>query len=141
MPVCSEKMTKRKSKYSARGEMIYEPATMTKSLFKEYVIQYLIPDAIRIGQKLSVKKIVIQMDQAGGHGGGKGNMKMILDEFNQIGSSCSPEMKFIVQPSKSPDFNALDLGMHILQILFINLPCRCLVFIVCWSAQGEMCKV
>ena len=83
---------------------------MTKELFQEYVIKYLIPAVISVGGKLGVKKIVVQMDQAGGHGGGRGNMNAVLKKFNSHGSQVNPKIVFIIQPSRSPDFNALDLG-------------------------------
>lgn len=37
-------------------------------------------------------------------------MKGILKEFNDAGSKQKVKVEFIVQPSKSPDFNVLDLG-------------------------------
>ena len=110
MPVCSEKIMQRQSKYNSQGEVRLEPAIMTKELFQEYVIKYLIPAVISVGGKLGVKKIVVQMDQAGGHGGGRGNMNAVLKKFNSHGSQVNPKIVFIIQPSRSPDFNALDLG-------------------------------
>lgn len=139
MPVCTKKIMKRNSKYNSKGESRLEPTTMTKDLFREYVKKYLIPTIDHLGKKLGVKRIIVQMDQAGGHGGGKGNMTNILGEFNAIGSQISPPATFIIQPSKSPDFNALDLGIKFTSISSDNyFHFRSLVFFVCWSSSSEM---
>lgn len=46
----------------------------------------------------------------GGHGGGRADIAGTLKTLNQCGSKKKPPVTFIAQPSRSPDFNALDLG-------------------------------
>jgi hypothetical protein len=55
------------------------------------------------------------MDQAGGHGGGKVDLTKTLNILNDSSKGLIPyiEILFIQQPSRSPDFNALDLGLFI----------------------------
>ena len=70
------------------------------------------------------KRIIIQMDNAGGHGGGRGDINRTtikkLDEkwnntpWSEENRLCSngnkPKIEFWAQPPHSPDFNLLDLG-------------------------------
>ena len=77
-------------------------------------------------------KIVFQMDSAGGHGGGRGSLEhstirelrswvdgLSIGEKIVIAGSRRrfPELDFVAQPARSPDFNVLDLGAwHSLQV-------------------------
>lgn len=70
------------------------------------------------------RRIVIQMDNAGGHGGGRGDVNATtcarLNEWardlpSDILEQCDdpdspPQVEFIAQPPRSPDLNVLDLG-------------------------------
>ena len=47
-----------------------------------------------------MKQVVVQMDQAGGHGGGRSNMTSILSYLNDIGASEQIPVTFITQPSR-----------------------------------------
>ena len=47
-----------------------------------------------------VKKVIVQLDQAGGHGGGQSDMKGVLSELNLIGQTENKNVSFIVQPSR-----------------------------------------
>lgn len=42
----------------------------------------------------------MQLDQAGGHGGGRSDMKGVLSELNLIGQTENKNVSFIVQPSR-----------------------------------------
>ena len=46
----------------------------------------------------------------GGHGGGRGDITGTLKALNTAGKKRKPPVTFVAQPSRSPDFNALDLG-------------------------------
>lgn len=86
-PVCEEKEVKRRSKYNNAGDTKVVPRTMTVAIFKQYIKMKLIP-AIRslIKNRLSnIKTVHVQMDRAGGHGGGRQNIEKILAELNALG--------------------------------------------------------
>ena len=74
---------------------------MNKKLFVSYLQNYLIPSIQQIVAKLlEVKKIVVQFDQAGGHGGGRSDMKQLLDELNNLGRAFPKPILFITQCSR-----------------------------------------
>ena len=117
MPVCKKRLRKRKSKYGKVGDVMYERVTMTTKMFIEYCISYLVP-AIRqhLIRLPEVKKVIVQLDQAGGHRGGRRQIQPTLDKLTVLakkvqGKTRGPPICFIAQPSKSPDFNVLDLGI------------------------------
>jgi hypothetical protein len=115
LPVCKKKIRQRKSKYGERGEIMFEKTTMTSKLFFEYCSKNLIP-AIRshLEQLPEVKKVIVQLDRAGGHGGGRANIDSMIRKLNAVGRKRrkgSPVIVFLPQPSKSPDLNTLDLGI------------------------------
>ena len=58
--------------------------------------------------------MMVQMDQAGGHGGGRSNLDKTLKKLNDGARNAIPGVTilFLEQPSRSPDVNALDLGMR-----------------------------
>lgn len=88
--------------------------------------EHLLPAIEKIVEGLpEVTHVIVQMDQAGGHGGGRSDMSKILSSLNSVGSTQRIPVQFITQPSRyalsycelfhlfisrSPDFNALDLG-------------------------------
>ena len=43
---------------------------------------------------------IVQLDQAGGHGGGQANMSPMLSELNEFGSKEEKKIKFVAQCSK-----------------------------------------
>lgn len=74
---------------------------MNKVLFIQYLKEHLIP-AIRsvVSHLPEVTNVVVQLDQAGGHGGGRANMKNMLDELNMFGATECKKVKFITQCSR-----------------------------------------
>jgi len=74
---------------------------MNKELFISYIQDYLIPAIQNIISKLpEVKVAIVQCDQAGGHGGGRSNMKKILDTLNEYGRPFPKPIYFITQCSR-----------------------------------------
>lgn len=109
-PVAEAYVQQRRSKYAEKGETVFKPITMNKELFIQYC-KDLLPTISSIAKKLpTVKKVVVQCDQAGGHGGGRADISNVLAVLNRAGCRRRPPVRFIAQPSRSPDFNALDLG-------------------------------
>lgn len=47
-----------------------------------------------------VSSVIVQMDQAGGHGGGRSDMSKILSSLNSIGETQRIPVNFIAQPSR-----------------------------------------
>lgn len=73
---------------------------MNKKIFVLYIQDYLIPAIQNIITKIpEVKVAVVQCDQAGGHGGGRSNMKKVLDELNEMGQPFPKPIHFITQCS------------------------------------------
>ena len=95
---------------------------MDAALFKEFLKHKIVPDALCATGSWA-RKIIIQMDNAGGHGGGKGDIsKTTLAELNSWATNfpddllklCPqgpPVFEFVAQPPRSPDLNVLDLGV------------------------------
>jgi hypothetical protein len=112
MPVCQTKKRERNGKYGKKGEILYEREAMNTQVFIKYCVRHLIP-AIRVQLESlpEVKRVIVQMDRAGGHGGGRADISKTLKTLNTAGKRKKPHITFIAQPSKSPDFNALDLGI------------------------------
>src|SRR3546814_9113581 len=52
------------------------------------------------------KKAIVQLDSAGGH-----SVKVNISELNKLGEETTPSIKFLTQPTRSPDCNVLDLGI------------------------------
>ena len=112
MPVCEKRSRKRNTKYGKKGEIYNEKITMNVTVFRRYCISHLIPAIRKHLESLpEVTRVVIQMDQAGGHGGGRANIAKTLSVLNGFGKRAKPHITFIAQPSKSPDFNVLDLAV------------------------------
>lgn len=76
---------------------------MNKILFMHYLTEYLIPTIRALAEKLpEVTNVVVQLDQAGGHGGGRANMGPILHQLNGIGAREAKKVTFITQCSRYP---------------------------------------
>lgn len=79
-PIKQKKRSVRRSKNANR----YEPIKVTKAVFFNALRLYVIPAVKKIVRKdNTIKKVVIQMDNAAAHGGGRANMQLTLDEINQ----------------------------------------------------------
>ena len=73
-PVVEPYQAKNKSKYHQAGEVYERPTTMTAKLFRKMVIEKVLPDALmRTGGW--AEENIIQVDNAGGHGGGQGQQQ------------------------------------------------------------------
>ena len=72
-PVTKTKAAQRKSKHHNRGDEYEASTTMDTKKFKEMLCALVLPMALEAGRGWA-KKIVLQMDNAGGHGGGNGNI-------------------------------------------------------------------
>ncbi len=111
LPIVKDKIMKRSSKYAKAHDVVQEPTTLDKKGFLKICKVNLLTAIREILELLpEVKKVAVQMDRAGGHGGGRGDMKGILTELNKAGSEEKIPVEFLTQSAKSPDFNALDLG-------------------------------
>lgn len=104
--VSETKTAKNKSKFHEPGEEYEINAMMNGELFVDMCQNLLIP---AIQKKLKFAKIIeVQMDSAGGH-----KIKSSVDELNQYCQSkkAYKNISFIIQPTRSPDLNVLDLGI------------------------------
>jgi len=107
-PVGEHEVAKRKSKYFAKGDKRFRSTTMNRNSFIDMVKTHVVPAVLAKAPK-SVREVEIQFDSAGGHGGGHG-VKKSLAVLNAWGARQRLPVRFITQPTKSPDFNVLDLG-------------------------------
>lgn len=119
-PVVQWKQARRSSKNLQKGAMYMTPTTMDVALFIEEMKRITVALLSRISSFAT--EAVLQFDNAGGHGGGKGSVyKTTIPMLQNWVSSNPPELqsvltgrqidiKFVAQPPHSPDLNMLDLG-------------------------------
>jgi hypothetical protein len=118
-PVVKQYKQKRCSAYGNKGDIVSIPTIMNKKLFIEYCECHLIPAIRNVLLRLKgITRVVVQVDNAGAHGGGRGDIKNVIKYLNNFGRQALPHITFITQLSRSPDFNALDLG------IWFSLACR-----------------
>lgn len=94
-----------------------EYCSVTKLRFIQYM-QETVTSAVEKYNPAYMDRIVIQVDNAGGHGGGRGNMDetvfKTLYEWLDSQRENNPKFRvpifFLAQPGRSPDLNVLDLG-------------------------------
>ncbi len=74
-----------------------------KDKYREFMVQKVIPKIKTVFPRQRGTRIIIQQDNASPHG---------IENDPQVRRACSsgPAISIINQPSKSPDFNVLDLG-------------------------------
>jgi len=128
LPIVEERAAKRNSKYHTKGEMRLDPLNLNFEKF----FAFLTDEGGLIDKTLEAvgrwaKRILFQMDQAGGHGGGRETtrddkgMNRTTNALRKWATSekgrammrkhgFDGELEFEAQPSLSPDFNLLDLG-------------------------------
>jgi len=115
LPVTESVVAKNNTNKRKRGEIYEKSVTMTKTRFILMIKSSIVPLAVRSVHTWATH-IVIQMDNAGGHGGGRSDMsKGTLLELQSWVDDLSIESrqticKFVSQPARSPDLNVLDLG-------------------------------
>ena len=68
-----------------KGEILFERENMNVPCFRKYCLKHLVP-AIRshLPSLPEVTKVVVQMDRAGGHGGGRGDISKTLRILNVV---------------------------------------------------------
>jgi len=121
-PIAERVTAKKDSALRKKGDEFWRSVIMNSALFKDFLKKKVVPDTLRATGAWA-RKIVVQMDNAGGHGGGRGDMaKTTLAELNKWAAdlpkellnlcpSGPPEIQFVAQPPRSPDTNVLDLGV------------------------------
>lgn len=102
-PVVQDKVAKRHSKYHRKDDVYKECATMNTKVFVDMVRNLVVPAAVAKAGTWA-RKIVIQMDSAGGHGVDVSVKQLTFTHESGI------EVVAVTQPTKSPDLNVLDLG-------------------------------
>jgi len=126
--VTTTKTAKRTSASHKAGDVYEVACNMDRAKFIDMMQELVVPAALRKCGAWS-RQIVFQFDNAGGHGGGRGDIqKSSIDILNQWVASrpqdlldcCNgslPVIVFVAQPPRSPDLNVLDLGAwHSLQV-------------------------
>jgi hypothetical protein len=102
--VGEEKTAMRKSKFHEKGDVYDVNINMNGDVFMEFMKEKVIPAIIK---KCSwAKKVIIQIDSAGGHRVGE-----TVDLLNKVGKKTRPLIQVRTQPTRSPDTNVLDLGI------------------------------
>ena len=124
-PIVREMVTRRSSKNRDAGVSCLENVEMTRAVFVDMMFTKLLPDVLR-STKGFATRIVFQVDNAGGHGGGRGSLEnKTFPELRELVRSMTrarkaelwgnpgtfPEIVFVAQPpTKSPDLQRLRLG-------------------------------
>jgi hypothetical protein len=100
-----EVAAKRKSKFYEKGDVHVVNVTMDTNKFIEICKNNLIPSIL---EKINwdYKLVRVQLDNAGGHG-----VKRSISELNEYCQKKKYKIEFFTQPARSPDVNALDLGI------------------------------
>ena len=102
-PITTQKTAQRSSKNRPKGKIEEINVTLDGALFVKMMKENL-GDSIK--ENLCwVERVTVQLDGAGGHA-----PKSSIDALNQWGKQQIPKIDFILQPARSPDLNALDLG-------------------------------
>ena len=102
--VGQEKTALRTSKFHEKGEVYWVNINMDGDVFVTLCKEKLIPAIAAKCQWAAA--VVVQLDSAGGH-----RIKSTLDILNEEGRKQTPPIQFRTQPTRSPDTNALDLGI------------------------------
>lgn len=102
--VGEEKTALRTSKFHEKGEVYWVNVNMDGDVFVELCKTKLIPAIVEKCQW--AKEAIVQLDSAGGH-----RIKSTIEILNEYGKKQKPPICFRTQPTRSPDTNALDLGI------------------------------
>ena len=107
--------------HRSKGDIFEQSVNLDSKLFK-LLVQKVVVRPLKKGASWT-KRLIIQMDNAGGHGGGRGDInETTLKDLDEWYSSCPkecidawgsdelPPIEFVAQPPHSPDCNILDLG-------------------------------
>jgi len=113
IPLVEKKVQQKTSCVRQAGEEFEAPITMGKKEFISLMMNKVVPQAV-VKARGWARKIVIQMDNAGGHGGARDRTKGTLATLQQWAerqyAGSGIQFLFRSQPARSPDLNALDLG-------------------------------
>lgn len=103
--VGEEYVAQRNSKFHDKGDVYMTSRSMDGDFFYEMIEEQLLP---AINAKITWKnaKVVVQIDSAGGH-----SVAINLSRLNALGAKNKVRVYFETQPTRSPDNNALDLGL------------------------------
>ena len=124
-PITELKQVTRLQMHFNKGDMKHHLLNLDAELFKKMMKEKVCSDLVQqTGEWAST--FIIQMDSAGGHGGGNGDLNQTtIAELNKWANLWPPELKsllpldrqaapphwvFMAQPARSPDLNMLDLG-------------------------------
>ena len=121
-PVVKPYRAKRNSANHSAGDVYDKPASLDAKLFRRMLKRVIRDAVLKTGNW--AKKIIIQMDNAGGHGGGRcdinkttlAKMRRFLEKHEKElidlcpGRGTPLDIRFVAQPPSSPDLNVLDLG-------------------------------
>jgi hypothetical protein len=125
-PITKTKRALHKSSHHERGEEYEVSCTMTTDKFVDMVKKLIIPSALRKCGSWA-HSITVQFDNAGGHGGGRGNIAATIAALSEWAEALPAVLLVfcvgrqptisVAQPPRSPDLNVLDLGAwHSLQV-------------------------
>ncbi|KAF0748156.1 hypothetical protein AaE_007446 [Aphanomyces astaci] len=103
-PFVSQVAAKRKSKKRPRGALVTTPMTVTKTIYRDFLLTHVIPSIKRMWPGRRGSPIYIQQDNARPH--------VALDDaaVTAAGVADGWNIQLVCQPAMSPDFNVLDLG-------------------------------
>lgn len=124
-PLVEQTIAARDQRHFNKGDSKHVLVSMTKERFVAMVKEKVCVAALKkVGHWAN--KIIIQMDSAGGHGGGRKDIAgTTLAELTEWANARplpkilrdalptrrpAPEFVFVAQPARSPDLNLLDLG-------------------------------
>ncbi|KAF0728003.1 hypothetical protein Ae201684P_009439 [Aphanomyces euteiches] len=103
-PFVSVVPAQRKSKNRERGTPVTTPITVTKKVYRQYLLEHVIPTIKKVWPGRRSQAIYIQQDNARPHDEVDGPAVLMA------GSSEGWTIQLASQPAMSPDFNVLDLG-------------------------------
>lgn len=131
-PITEQKIARYTTSCRQRGEVYEVSCTMDTAKFVNTMQTLIIPAALRKCGAWA-RHITIQFDNAGGHGGGRGDIgATTIATLNNWAATLPPALlEFcggrqpvivcVAQPPRSPDLNVLDLGAwHSLQVAVDN---------------------
>ncbi|RHY40041.1 hypothetical protein DYB30_009416 [Aphanomyces astaci] len=103
-PFVAVQPAQRTSKNRDRGTLVTTPVTVTKKVYREYLLQHVIPRIKAVWPGHRDQPIYIQQDNARPH------VEVDDPAVVAAGRSDGWAIQLVAQPAMSPDFNVLDLG-------------------------------
>jgi len=124
-PITQEVKAKHASKNRPAGTSYTVNDKLDSKKFRALILDKVLPDTLAKAGHFA-ERVIIQMDSAGGHGGGHSSLythtfpslyqslrKWGEEKWEQLLGGKGrepPEVLFVAQPARSPDLNCLDLG-------------------------------